>query len=167
MSIYSIDKLMAEARRLAVEYRDATGKNLPITSEIAINDAIRILGMTAAEKSGLGYDALYPYQDRELKVQIKGRAVVNDSGKAHRIGQLKTEQDWDAIVLVLMDRDYETDALYLAHRHDIEHTSKLFKTNKRGALTVAKFKAISECVWQRDNAMPTTPAQSETVEHPG
>jgi hypothetical protein len=45
MGIDSIDKLMAEARRLAVEYRQTTGKTLPVTSEIAVYDAIRLLNL--------------------------------------------------------------------------------------------------------------------------
>ena len=42
MGIYSVNKLIAETRRIAKEYRLATGKILPVTPEIAINDAIII-----------------------------------------------------------------------------------------------------------------------------
>ncbi len=40
MGIYSVDKLIAETRRIAKEYRLAIGKTLPVTPEIAIQDAI-------------------------------------------------------------------------------------------------------------------------------
>ena len=40
MGVYQIDKLRGEARRLAAEYRRATGKTLAISGEIAISDAI-------------------------------------------------------------------------------------------------------------------------------
>ena len=54
MSVYSVDKLIAEARRLAKEYREVTGKTLPITGEIAINDAIRLLEMEASASNESG-----------------------------------------------------------------------------------------------------------------
>ena len=50
MGVYQIDKLMGEARRLAAEYRRATGKTLAISGEIAISDAITLLGLEGAHR---------------------------------------------------------------------------------------------------------------------
>ena len=76
MSVYAVDKLITQARRLAKEYREVTGKTLPVTGEVAINDAIRLLGMVAASELNCGYDAVLEYQQRKLKVQIKGGRLL-------------------------------------------------------------------------------------------
>ena len=149
MNVYSVDKLISEARRLAKEYRAATGKTLPISGEIAINDAIRLLGMQAAEADKQGFDAIYDYQGNRLRVQIKGRAIFNGKKGGHKLGQLKLEQEWDAIILVIMDDEYESRELYLARREDIEEYSRDSKS-RRGSLSVARFKIIGELVWERD-----------------
>ena len=149
MSVYSVDKLISEARRLAKEYRVATGKTLPISGEIAINDAIRLLGMQAAEAGSQGFDAIYHRQDEALRVQIKGRAIFNEKKGGHKLGQLKLEQEWDAIILVIMDDEYESRELYLARREDIEEYSNNSKS-RRGSLSVARFKIIGELVWERN-----------------
>ena len=98
MGVYSVDKLITEARRLAKEYRDATGKTLPIIGEIAINDAIRLLKMEASASNESGYDAVFLYKEERLHVQIKDRAVVNPKKAGHRLGELKLDQNWQAII---------------------------------------------------------------------
>ena len=59
MTVYSVDKLISEARRLAADYRRATGKTMPgVSIEIAQNDAARLLDLELANDPQLGYDAL-------------------------------------------------------------------------------------------------------------
>ncbi|NKB37091.1 MAG: hypothetical protein GKR93_07935 [Gammaproteobacteria bacterium] len=149
MSVYSVDKLIGEARRLAREYRLATGKNLPISGEIAVNDAIRLLEMRSADIDSPGFDAWLEKDDKQLRVQIKGRAIINNRKSGHRLGQLKIEQNWDAIVLVVMDENYESVEIYLASRDDIERTISE-SNSKRGSLSVSKFKNIGELLWSRE-----------------
>ncbi len=161
MSIYSVDKLITEARRLAREYRQATGKTLPITGEISINDAIRLLDMQAATDIGSSFDAVLMHQGKELKVQIKGRAIVNDRRSGHRLGQLKLEQDWDAVVLVIMDSDFETQEIYLAEREKITESINKSK-NKRGSISVARFKIIGERLWSAENGIGNETSGSHT-----
>ena len=152
MGIYSVDKLIAETRRIAKEYRLATGKTLPATPEIAINDAISILEMSPNEEKTPGYDAIFEQGDEKLRVQIKGRVIFNGKKQGHRIGQLKVEQQWDAIVLVIMDDDFMPDESYMAKREDIlTELEDKQKNNKKGAMTVAKFKLISELLWTEQN----------------
>ena len=152
MSVYAVDKLITQARRLAKEYRQVTGKTLPITGEIAINDAIRLLGMAAASELNCGFDAVLEYQQQRLRVQIKGRAIVNSKRSGHRLGQLKLEQDWDAIVLVIMDVDYETSEIYLAERETIMEAINESK-NKRGSISIARFKIIGDLLWSAENGI--------------
>ena len=44
MSVYAVDKLIAQARQLAADYRRTTGKPLPgVSNEIALHDVLRLL----------------------------------------------------------------------------------------------------------------------------
>ena len=152
MGIYSVDKLITETRRIAKEYRLATGKTLPVTPEIAINDAISILDMKPNEEKVPGYDATFIQGDEKIKVQIKGRVIFNGKKQGHRIGQLKVEQEWDAIILVIMNDDFMPDEIYMAKREEIlAELEEKKKNNKKGAMTVAKFKLISELLWTEQN----------------
>ncbi len=150
MSIYSVDKLVEEARRLAREYRDATGKTLPITAEIAINDAVRLLKLTPAKNDEPGFDAAIDHRGEVLKVQIKGRAIFNESKSGHKLGQLKTEQPWDAVILVIMDAQFESVEMYMAYRDEILENIRESKS-KKGSISVARFKNIGQLIWTREN----------------
>lgn len=144
---YSVDKLTAEARRLAADYRRATGKTLPLSGEIAVNDAIRLLGLESPSEPNAGYDALRRTGASVEYIQIKGR-VLFDAGKSSpRIGHLKLEQRWDEILLVLMDENYEPFEIHGASRNVIEATLAGKLANKRGAMTVAQFKIVATCLW--------------------
>lgn len=160
MSVYSVDKLMAEARRLAAEYRRTTGKTLPISGEIAVNDAVRLLGLTAAGEPGLGYDATRGEGDATQRLQIKARVVFDEIKSAHRIGELKIDRPWDSVLLVLLDQEYEPFAIYEATRPAIEAALDDVRPNKRGTLTVPRFQRIGELVWSRD---PASASASGTI----
>lgn len=147
MAIYDVNKLTAEARKLAVDYREATGKTLPITSEIAINDAVHLLELKPAAKDANGHDALMEYNNEEIKVLIKGRAIFDETKSGHRLGQLKLEQEWDGIILVVMNDQFETVEIYFCHRDEISTALSETTPNKRGSITLARFKIISELIW--------------------
>ncbi len=146
MGVYSVDKLIAETRRIAKEYRLATGKILPVTPEIAINDAISILKLIPNDEKNSGYDATYEKGEERLKVQIKGRAIFDDRKQGYRIGEVKKGQEWDAIILVIMNSDFMPEEIYMARR-DIVLDEVEEKNKKKGAMTIAKFKLISELLW--------------------
>lgn len=151
MSVYSVDKLISEARRVAAEYRRATGKTLGgISAEIAENDAARLLDLEVVKDKQGGYDAVGHGKREGKKIQIKGRAIFDESKSGQRIGQLKMEQEWDSVVLVLMDENYEPMEIYEADREEIMEAmedAKDSKRTKRGAMSVARFKRISQLVW--------------------
>lgn len=157
VSIYAVDKLMAETRRLAAEYRRVTGQPLPVTSEIAKYDAARLLDLEPVNEppQGAGYDAIGrsgEWQGR--RVQVKGRAVFEEIKSNQRIGQLKLEQEWDCVVLVLLDEELEPFEVYAADRADIlDAIGDGDRRNKRGAMTVAKFKIIAQLVWTREEGV--------------
>lgn len=154
MGVYSVDKLIAETRRIAKEYRLATGKTLPVTPEIAINDAISILELAPNNENIPGYDAVYEKNGERLKVQIKGRIIFDDKKRGHRIGQLKTEQEWDAIILVVMNADFMPEEIYMCKRDVIlDELEEKKKNNKKGAMTLAKFKLIAELLWSDNGGL--------------
>jgi hypothetical protein len=141
---------MAEARRLAADYRRATGKPLPISGEIAVHDVMRLMKLKPAEASAVGYDAIGTGPREGMRIQIKGRAILGEQLGNQRLGQLKMEQDWDSIMLVLMDENYEPTEIYEADRQEItEDMKKDSARNKRGAMSVIKFTIIGRLVWNR------------------
>ncbi len=147
---YSVDKLIAEARRLAADYRRATGKALPLSAEIAVNDAVRLLGLAPPVDPVAGCDAVRNTPGGVIRVQIKGRVVFDQSRASPRMGQLKLDQGWDEIVLVLMDDDYEPFEIYRAAREGVERALERKPHNKRGAMTVPQFRNIGLRVWTRE-----------------
>lgn len=148
---YAVDKLISQARQLAAEYRRTMGKALPgISNEIAEYDAVRLLDLRPQSDDEGGWDAVDPASGR--RIQIKSRTIFDDSRGGARIGQLKLGQAWDAVVLVLMDADYEPYEIYEAQRADIEAcAADGGSRSKRGAMSVARFKAIGELIWDRVN----------------
>lgn len=155
MSIYAADKLIGQARQLAAEYRRTMGKPLPgISNEIALHDAIRLLKLTPVDASVGGYDAIDPARDG-LRIQIKSRTIFDESKTGQRIGQIKAEQPWDCVVLVLMDDNYEPYELYEADRDDLLEFMEKSSSGRarRGALSVARFKMIGRLAWSRDEGL--------------
>ena len=156
MSVYHIDKLMAEARRLAAEYRRATGKALAISGEIAVADAIRLLGLEAAPEGAEGYDVVRHTPTGPVRLQVKARLVFDDTRRPHRLGQLKVEQDWDAVLLVLMDENYEVVEILEAARPAIAEALAEARPNRRGTLSVARFRNLGRAVWAREDGTVDT-----------
>jgi hypothetical protein len=146
--------LISEARRLAAEFRRTTGKPLPgVSGEIAEHDAARLLNLELCEDRSAGYDAVGFGRREGRRVQIKGRVIFDEEKSGQRVGQLKLEQQWDSVVLVIMDENYEPYEIYEAEREDIlDVMGEAGKSTrkKRGAMTVARFKIISRLVWTRE-----------------
>lgn len=149
MSIFALDKLIAQARKLAADYRRATGKSLPISSEIAKHDACVQLKLDPVEKDSGGHDALGTENEwRGLRIQIKGRAIFDESKKNQRIGQLKLEKEWDGLVLVVMNEEFEPVEMYFAARGEVEAAlSHDSSRSERGAMSLARFRNIAQLVW--------------------
>lgn len=154
MSIYSLEKLIAETRRIARDYRNATGKPLGgVSGEIAQFDACKELELepVPAGTEG-GYDAVGRGKREGKRIQIKARTIFDEGKHGQRIGQLKLEQEWDSVVLVLLDENFEPFEMYEGDREELIDAIKESesKRNKRGAMSVAKFKAITRLVWTRE-----------------
>jgi len=156
LSVYAADKLIAQARQLAAEYRRTMGKPLPgISSEIAEHDAVKLLGLELVD-TGVegGFDAIDPKRD-DKRIQIKSRTIFDESKSGQRIGQMKLDKQWDSVLLVLMDEDYEPYEMYEAQRQDIlDCIGKSSSSRaKRGAMSVARFKIIGRLAWSKQNGV--------------
>jgi hypothetical protein len=143
---------MVEARKLAAQFRVATGKPLGISSEIAVHDVIRLMNLAPAESPQAGYDAIGKGPREGQRIQIKGRTVSDEAKSNQRIGQIKVDQEWDSVMLVLMDEQYEPLQIFEAQREQIlEAVAKTStKRRNRGALSVAKFKHLGKLVWSAE-----------------
>ncbi|MBI5462382.1 MAG: hypothetical protein HY941_09375, partial [Gammaproteobacteria bacterium] len=61
---------------------------------------------------------------------------------------------WDSVLLVLMDDNYEPFEIYEAEHDDLIDAvaeAESSKRAKRGLLSVAKFKAIGQLIWTRED----------------
>lgn len=155
--VYAVDKLIGQARQLAAEYRKTMGKPLPgISAEIANHDAVRLLHLEPCSGECNGFDAIDPAR-KGKRILVKSRTIFDESKTGQRIGQLKLNGDWDSVLLVLMDEDYEPYAIYEAEREDI--TEAVGKSSegraKRGAMSVARFKIIGQLIWTREEGIDT------------
>ena len=154
--VYAPEKLIAQARQLAADYRRAMGKPLPgVSNEIAEHDAIRLLGLTPRPPHAeSGYQATDPARGNK-RIQIKSRTIFNESKGGQRIGQLNLERDWDSLLVVLMNEDYEPYEIYEVERQDLleyAHQSSEARS-RRGAMSVARIKVIGRLVWTREEGI--------------
>ena len=88
-----------------------------------------------------------------MRIQIKGRCVKNLAKLVGRLGSLDLAQPFDAVLLVLLDSDFNAFAMYEASREAV--VTALTKPgskarNERGALAISQFMAISSPRWMRD-----------------
>ena len=154
MSVYAVDKLINQARVLASDYRNTMGKPLAgISSEIAEHDAVTLLGLELCQPRVSGHDAIGTGQRDGMRVQIKARVIPDGKSSGQRVGQLKLDQDWDLVVLVLLDERYEPLEIYQASHEVIADAMQdsESKRSKRGAMSVAKFKIIGDLAWSRED----------------
>jgi hypothetical protein len=143
-------KLIARAKRLGREYYELTARPLGVTSEIGEYEAERLLRLTLAPVRQIGFDATRKTGKIEKRFQIKSRCVLPTSKRGQRIGSISLKKEWDAVLLVLLDENFEPTAIHEADRAAI--TEALMKPgsksrNERGALGVSKFIAIGAQVW--------------------
>lgn len=149
--------LLGQAKALAVEYYELTGRPLGLTGEVAEFEATRILGLELSAVRQSGYDAIRRSADGIVRLQIKGRCYGPDAKPGQRLGSIQLAKEWDAVLMVLLDRDLNATEMWEADRSAV--TSALTKPgsvarNKRGAMAVTQFKRIARLVWKRDDSRP-------------
>jgi hypothetical protein len=151
----AILRVLSEAKKLAQEYRRLTGKPLGITGEVAEYEAACILGVKLTAARQAGYDAIETINGIERRLQIKGRCVLNRRNPGQPLGSIKIQREWDAVLMVLLDENFDAIEIYEAERASVVAalTAPGSKArNERGAMAVSKFKSIGRLRWQRPAA---------------
>lgn len=145
---------LRDAKVLAQRYRALTGKPLGITGEVAEYEAARILGLELTSARQAGYDATEQRDGATRRLQIKGRCLLPGCKPGQRLGSIDITKEWDSVLLVLLDQNFDAMEIYEAERNSVlaALTAPGSKArNERGALGVAKFKAIGKLRWPREN----------------
>jgi hypothetical protein len=143
-------EILRDVKRLAREYYEVTGRPLGITGEVAEYEAARLLGVELSPVRQSGYDAIRRQRGRRERVQIKGRVLAAGATRSQRIGGIRLDREWDALLLVLLDERFEATAIYEADRASVENALTVPGSkarNVRGQLTVSKFKSIGKKIW--------------------
>jgi len=151
---YDVSRLMSQTRKLAADYRKQTGQALPVTEELARFDAINILGLSKLEGEE-GVDAVDPLgksseagNEPVNRYLIKGRVIFKGGKARQKLGKLNLNSDWTVLLMVIYDADYLPEQLYKVHRKTIDAEMANVTKDKRGSMTVAKYKAIGELIWE-------------------
>jgi hypothetical protein len=144
--------LLSAAKTLAQEYRELTGKPLGITGEVAEFEAARILGVQLTPARQAGYDAIEQCDGRTRTLQIKSRCVQPGARKSQMVGSIDTTKPFDAVLLVLLDQEFNAFEIHEADREAVLVALAVPGSKareERNALAVSEFKAISRLRWSR------------------
>jgi len=146
----ALKRVMVEAKKLAKEYRKLTGKPLGITGEVGETIAADLLDLELTVARNPGYDAIGPDKRR---IQIKSRCILPDAKPGQRVGGIRFNHDFDTVMLVLMDENFEPLEIYEAKHADVKYAIEQpgsIARNARGSLGVRKFKSIGSRMWSRN-----------------
>jgi hypothetical protein len=108
------------------------------------------LGLELSKVRQAGYDAT---RSDGTRIQIKGRVLFETSKPGQRIGSIRLEDEWDSVILVLLDENFAPVEIYEAPRIKVEVALTAPGSrarNERGALGVRKFQSIAKLVWRRN-----------------
>ena len=134
---------------LAQEYQQATGRPLGITGEVGEALAAHLLDLELSPVRTKGYDAVS--NDGQVRYQVKTRRLGPHRGGG-RISQIRHSDQFDAVLLVLLDEDYQPTAIWEAARPALlaalDRPGSISR-NVRRALGISQFTAIARRVWPR------------------
>jgi hypothetical protein len=152
IALDELASIINDAKTVAKRYRNLTGRPLGITGEVAEYEAARLLGLRLAGVRQDGYDAICETSGLAYRLQIKGRCILDDGRRSQQVPSINREKEWDGVLLVLLDGDFEPTEIYEADRLPIiavlEGPGSKART-ERGAMAVSKFKAIGRRVWSK------------------
>lgn len=145
--------LLHQAKLLARQYYELTTKPLGVTGEIAEYEAARLLGLTLHPARTAGYDATEMRDRTPYKIQIKGRCITKKNARhAGRLGSINLKQEFDGVMLVLLDNEFNAFAIYEAPRSLCEEmilAEGSVARNVRGSLAISQFKSRGTLRWSR------------------
>jgi hypothetical protein len=147
-------ELLAQAKGIAQRYYALTQKPLGITGEVAEFEAARLLGVTLTPARQAGYDATEVVAGATRTLQIKGRCLLANHKPGQRLGSIRTDKDWDAVLMVLLDPGFNAIEIWEADRPAVLAALSAPGSkarNERGALAITKFKSIARLRWSCTN----------------
>lgn len=146
--LYDESRLIEQTRALARDFHANMGRGLGVASILAVHDAARLLGLEQNPKKEVGVDLIGRDWAPGARIQVKGR-VVPEGSSGQRIGRIPSVGPWQHVLLVLFSEAYEPREIFAATRAQLHPMiDGQVSQNKRGSLSVAKFKAIGERVWE-------------------
>ena len=146
-------EVLREAKVLARRFYRLTGKPLGVTGEVAEYEAATKLGLQLHAARQAGYDATETRDDGVVRIQIKGRCILNPLRITGRMGAIDLRQPFDVVLLVLLDADFNAFAMYEVSRIQVEAALTLPGSkarNERGALAMRQFMSMARLRWSRD-----------------
>ncbi|MFN0046971.1 MAG: hypothetical protein ACKVOS_10940 [Sphingorhabdus sp.] len=143
--------LFQDIRSLALRYRNATGKPLGVTGELAELAASQILGVELAPARTAGFDGWLVRGGDRLRVQIKGRAVPWATRYVGRCPAIKCGDQFDIVLLILVDNQtmqpreiWEADEKDIVARLSVPGSRS---RNERHSMGISQFKSIARLIW--------------------
>lgn len=146
--LHLIGELLAQAKVIAIKYYGLTSKSLGITGEIGEYEAALKLGCTLQTARTPGHDIIDCDNNR---VQVKTRCIRDKkSQRVPTIIKSEEKKEWDYVVLVLLDPNYEVIEILRADKNTVEE--HLSKPRPKGGkarrdMPISEFKIISTVVW--------------------
>ena len=87
--------ILRDAKRLAQQYRRATGKPLGITGEVAEYEAARVLlGCSSRRPARAGFDAIEQCDGRVRTLQIEGHCILPACKPDSAPGAIDVAKEW-------------------------------------------------------------------------
>lgn len=147
-----LEPVLARAKTVAHEFYQLTGKPLGITGEVGEYWAAKLLNLQLADARTPGYDAL---DQNGKRIQIKARLVQDVNKINGMMGAIKLDTEFDSVMLVLLQNDFEPVGIYEATRAQVEEA--LVKTDgkarQRGVLAINEFKRLGVQRWPETAVM--------------
>jgi hypothetical protein len=97
-----------------------------------------------------GYDAIETVKGIERHLQIKGRCLLKDCNPGQRVGSININKEFDAVLLVLLDEDFNALSIYEATRVAVKKELQTIRPKAkkmRTDMSVIRFKSISTVRW--------------------
>ncbi len=142
--------LLTQIKHLAKRYRELAGRPLGITGEAAKVEAARLLHLELSPVRDAGYDAIRRAANGVERLQIKGR-VLHPEGRIERVGTISKDKEWDAVLLVILDENYDAALIFEASRavliEEMTREGADAKARARGAFIVQSFCRIARQIW--------------------
>jgi hypothetical protein len=143
--------IIRQAKTLARKYYTLTGRPLGVTGEVGEYEACRLLGLRLADVRETGFDASRYVGTRRRRYQIKTRCLLPGCKPGQRMGAIKLEKPWDAVLLVLLNDRFEATEIHEASRTKVTRAIQDpgSMARARGQLGVTLFKKIGKQVWAK------------------